>query len=141
MDLRWMGPGDVDAVVAAAHLFDDRPTADGTVAFLAQEGNHLCIAYSQNGEPAGFVSGIETLHPDKGPEMLLYELGVDEAHHRQGYGRALTDALAQRARSRGCVGMWVLTDADNVVAVATYRSAGAAPPTGHVMLAWDLSTP
>ena len=72
-----MGPDDVDAVVAAGHLFDGPAVPEATRRFLGEPTAHLCVAYV-DGVPAGFVSGVETTHPDKGTEMLLYELGVDE---------------------------------------------------------------
>src|SRR5262245_51741782 len=137
MELRWMTEDDVEAVVAASHLFDDAVTPDGAARFLAAAGNHLCIAYD-NGAPVGFVSGIETKHPDKDTEMLLYELGVDDAFRRRGIGRALVDALGARAREHGCTSMWVLTEADNEAALATYASAGASKPSPQVMLDWTL---
>ena len=45
------------------------------------------------------MSGVETMHPDKGTEMFLYELDVAEGP-RQGVGRALVAALADLARER-----------------------------------------
>ncbi len=137
MDLRWMTAEDVDDVVAASDLFDDVARPEWTARFLESPRHHLCIAYD-DGEPAGFVSGVETTHPDKGTEMFLYELGVREGSRRRGIGRALVAALADRARSRGCHGMWVLTDDDNAAALATYRSAGAGEPSPHVMLDWTV---
>jgi ribosomal protein S18 acetylase RimI-like enzyme len=86
----------------------------------------------------GFVSGVEMMHPDKGAEMFLYELSVAEPFRRRGIGSALVGALRELAEGRGCYGMWVLTDDDNVAACATYASAGAAAPTTHVMYAWDF---
>ena len=68
----------------------------------------------------GFVSGVEMTHPDKGTEMFLYELAVDEPWQRLGVGASLVHALANLARERGCYGMWVLTDDDNIAALATY---------------------
>ena len=65
-------------------------------------------------------------HPDKGTEMFLYELGVDESARRQGVGRTLVQALAALAREQGCYDMWVLADADNEAAQATYTRAGGA---------------
>lgn len=132
-----MGPDDLDVVLAAGHLFDDPPIAEATRRFLAEPDHHLAIAYLGE-EPAGFVSGVETTHPDKGTEMFLYELGVDEAFRRRGVGRALVAALAERARSHGCVGMWVATEPDNAAAIATYRSAGSSPPAAHVVLDWSF---
>lgn len=137
MQLRWLGPDDADAVERAAHLFDDRPDPQWTEAFLSRPDHHLALA-EVDAVPAGFVTGIELTHPDKGTEMLLYELGVDDAYRRRGIGTALTRALAERARDRGCYGMFVLTDADNTAALATYRRAGSGVPSPQVMLDWDL---
>jgi ribosomal protein S18 acetylase RimI-like enzyme len=132
-----MHPGHVDAVVAARPLFDHDVRPEWTQRFLDDPNHHLCIAYV-NGEPAGFVSGVETTHPDKGTEMFLYELSVGEPFRRQGVGRALVEALATLARQRGSYGMWVLTEADNDAALATYRAAGAVDESNEVMLGWRL---
>ena len=72
------------------------------------------------------MSGVETTHPDKGTEMFLYELGVDDAFRGRGIATALVEALAAHARGLGCHGMWVLTEEDNAVARRTYRAAGGA---------------
>jgi ribosomal protein S18 acetylase RimI-like enzyme len=135
MELRWLGTADEEAVAAAGSLFDHRPLPPWTRRFLQQPDHHLAIAYVA-GEPAGFVSGVEVTHPDKGTEMFLYELGVDERFRGRGVGKALVRALAELARDRGCYGMWVLTDADNTAALNTYRSAGATGQDAQVMLEW-----
>ena len=127
VDIRRLGRDDEQAVLAAG-LFDDPPDPDATRRFLGETNHHLLIAYDAAGTPVGFVSGVETTHPDKGTEMFLYELGVDEAARRRGVGRALVDALAQLARERGCYGMWTGTESVNEAALATYRSAGAPRP-------------
>jgi ribosomal protein S18 acetylase RimI-like enzyme len=137
MELRWMTPADVDDVVAAGELFDRGPRPVWTARVLETPDHHLCIAYL-DGAPAGFVSGVETTHPDKGTEMFLYELGVHESARRRGVGSALVEALATLARDRGSYGMWVLTDADNEAALATYRRAGAGDPSPQVMLDWTF---
>jgi ribosomal protein S18 acetylase RimI-like enzyme len=125
-------------VHAAATLFDDAPRVDATERFLSEPGHHLLIAYV-DGEPVGMITGIEMTHPDKGTEMFLYELGVDEAHQRQGIGRALVSALATLARERDCYGMWVLTDDDNAAAMAAYRGAGGIVGETSRLLSWDFS--
>jgi len=108
--------------------------------FQCVEGNHhLCVAFVDD-EAAGFVSGIEITHPDKGTEMLLYELGVDEDYRRHGIGRSLAVALRDFAQSRGCTGMWVPTDADNEPAIAMYRSTRPDEDAPTRILWWDLST-
>jgi ribosomal protein S18 acetylase RimI-like enzyme len=141
MRIERLGPDDDDRVAAAEALFDDAIDAGTTRAFLADDGHHLLIAVD-DGSPAGFVTGVELLHPDKpGPEMFLYELGVDEAFRGRGIGRALVEALTAIAWERGCYGMWVLTDEDNAAAMATYRAAGGRREPESVMFVWDRPDP
>jgi ribosomal protein S18 acetylase RimI-like enzyme len=137
MEIRRIEPGEHEAVVDASPLFDS--PADGPTAkrFLDAEGHVLFVAYA--GEtPVGFVSGVEMTHPDKGTEMFLYELAVADDSRREGIGEALVTALRDFARERGCYDMWVLTDADNSAALATYAASGAGHPSSHVMLTWEL---
>jgi len=77
----------VEAVISAGHLFDASPVPEATERFLADERHHLLIAYL-DGTPAGMITGVEMTHPDKGTEMFLYELGVEEAFGGRGVGRA-----------------------------------------------------
>jgi ribosomal protein S18 acetylase RimI-like enzyme len=138
MEIVALGPGDEDKVIAASGLFDGPARHEAAAQFLAQPNHHLLIAYE--GEvPAGFVSGIEMTHPDKGTEMFLYELGVAEPFRRRGIGRTLVDRLAELARSNGCYGMWVLTDEDNAAAMATYRSSGTTETEATTLLSWTFS--
>jgi ribosomal protein S18 acetylase RimI-like enzyme len=140
MELRWMTPADADAVAAASHLFDYELRSEWVQQFLTQPEHHLCIAYL-SGQASGFVSGVELTHPDKGTEMFLYELSVDERFRRLGIGKALVAALVDLAHHRGCYGMWVLTDSDNVAAVRTYTSAGLSEPGEQLMLSCLFDQP
>ena len=63
---------------------------------------------------------------------------VDPAARRRGVGRRLVDALAALARERGCYGMWVGTETENVAARATYERAGARETRPHLILEWNL---
>jgi ribosomal protein S18 acetylase RimI-like enzyme len=60
-----------------------------------------------------------------------------ERARRRGVGSELVEALAALARELGCYGMWVLTDADNDAALATYRRAGAVRQSSQLMLEWE----
>lgn len=137
VEIDRLGPNDVARVVAASPLFDRPVLEEWASRFLAHDDHHLLIA-SVDGVDAGFVSGVETTHPDKGTELFLYELGVDESHRGRGIGRALVTALRDLAIARGCYGMWVGADYGNTAALATYRSAGASAPEPSVTLAWTF---
>ena len=97
----------------------------------------MLVAY-EAGSVAGFISGVETTHPDKGTEMFLYELGVDVNFRRRGIGKSLVRALADVARQRRCYAMWVLTEEDNEAGLATYTAAGAQRESTSVMLLWKF---
>ena len=141
MRIEQAGPDDVDLVMVAETLFDDAIDADTTRAFLDDDRHHLLIAF-EGEAPAGFVSGVELLHPDKpGPEMFLYELGVDAGYRGRGIGRALVVALTDLAWERGCHAVWVLTDEANAAAMATYRAAGGRREPDSVMFVWDRPDP
>jgi aminoglycoside 3-N-acetyltransferase I len=139
MRILRLGPGDESVVLAGAELFDRAPTEAWTTRFLGSDGHHLLVALQEDDRPVGFISGVETTHPDKGTEMFLYELSVLPAGRNRGVGRALVEALADLARSRGCYGMWVGTEPDNAAALATYLAAGAEPPEPFVTLDWTFT--
>jgi len=129
--------GEAGEVLAASHLFDHDAKPEWAQRFLSEPGHHLLLAYVE-GHPAGFVSGVEMTHPDKGTEMFLYELAVDEGHRGAGIGRALVRALGELARQQGCYGMWVLTDRDNPAALKAYLAGGATGDSDQVMLSFDF---
>src|SRR5271154_4692638 len=137
MEIRVLRPGDDGLVAAASHLFDGPARPDATARFLAEAGHHLLIAF-EDGHAVGFVSGVEVTHPDKGTEMFLYELAVDEPFRRRGIARALLQRLAEVAREAGCYGMWVVTDHDNEAARATYEGSGAVPEPEQVVEVWTF---
>jgi ribosomal protein S18 acetylase RimI-like enzyme len=137
MEIRVLRPGDEHLVAAASHLFDGPAKPEATARFLAEPGHHLLIAYEAD-RAVGFVSGVEVTHPDKGTEMFLYELAVEESSQRRGIGRALVATLAGLAREAGCYGMWVITDDINRAARAVYEGTGGVPMLDQVMETWTF---
>jgi ribosomal protein S18 acetylase RimI-like enzyme len=137
VDIRVCRPGDDGLVAAASRLFDGPARPDAVARFLAEGGHHLLLA-SEHGRAVGFVSGVEVTHPDKGTEMFLYELAVEEPFRRRGIARALVERLAALAREAGCYGMWVVTDHDNEAARATYEGTGAVPEPEQVVEVWTF---
>jgi ribosomal protein S18 acetylase RimI-like enzyme len=140
LTVRHLGSGDDSLVVDAAPLFDGPPQQPWIASFLDDPTHHLLIAYRSD-RPVGFVTGVETAHPDKGTEMFVYELGVDPDERRQGVAKALLSELTTVARQRECYGMWVLTDVENVAAVNAYRTTGATLEGAHLMFTWDFANP
>jgi ribosomal protein S18 acetylase RimI-like enzyme len=138
LNIERLGPGDEDKVSAIEDLLDGPVKPDALERFLNDPTLHLLIAY-MDGEPVGFVSGVEMTHPDKGTEMFLYELGVGEQHRRQGVATALVEALKELAREKRCYGMWVLCDEDNEAAVKTYGKAGG-NPSKPILFDWELDS-
>ena len=137
MDIRRLGPGDEQALEKVGPQFDNPVQAAAGTRFLNAQGHHLLVAYE--GEAvAGFVTGVEMTHPDKGTEMFLYELSVDPRFRGRGFGTALVKALAALARERNCYDMWVLTDDDNAAALATYAAAGGTRESTNVLLSWKF---
>jgi ribosomal protein S18 acetylase RimI-like enzyme len=137
MDLWHATPGAEARVKEAEHLFDHAVDLEATRRFLDDEANHLLIAYVED-RPAGFVSGTELRHPDHAvPELFLNELGVDPEFRGLGIGKALVAKLWELARTRGCRGMWVLTDDANPAALKVYAAAGGTRlPDDEVMFQW-----
>ncbi|MEU7056160.1 GNAT family N-acetyltransferase [Streptomyces sp. NPDC046197] len=133
----------VAEVAAAEYLFDNPVRTAWAERFLTAAGHHLLLAYEEHAEnaaaPVGFVSGVETVHPDKGTEMFLYELAVAEPYRRRGIGRELVRRLAALGRELGCYGMWVLVDTGNDVALAAYRSAGGKDDGTCSVVTWDFT--
>jgi ribosomal protein S18 acetylase RimI-like enzyme len=128
----------IEQVEAAAPLYDGPPVREAGNAFLADPRHHLLVAIDDDGRTVGFISGVETTHPDKGTEMFLYELAVAEDARHRGIGQALTVSLADLARSQGCYGMWVGVDIDNVAAHATYHAAGGNEPEPCDVITWTF---
>lgn len=129
----------VAEVTAAGHLFDGPARPAWARRFLDTPGHHLFLAYEEGADvPVGFISGVETLHPDKGAEMFLYELAVAEEHRGRGTGRALIRTLAALAEERGCYGMWVGVDTDNEPALAAYRGAGGQDEGEFSSINWSF---
>lgn len=126
-----------EEILAASRLLDNPAKPEWAQRFLTEPAHHLLLAWIED-KAVGFISGVETTHPDKGTEMFLYELGVDEEHRNRGIGRALVAELKRLAAERGCYGMWVLTDRDNSAALKTYRAAGADEESDHVMLTFNF---
>lgn len=138
VDIVRLEPGQESRVIDATELFDHNPIPRSIERFLKEPTHHMLIAYADD-MPAGYITGVEMTHPDKGTEMFLYELSVHEAQRKRGIGSALVNSLASLARLRGCYGMWVLAEDDNLAGLNTYsKTGGQREETDQVMFTWTF---
>lgn len=134
--IRPMGPDDLRQVLSVEEgLFDNPVRKEQAAAFLNTDGHVMFLAFD-GAQAVGMASGTVLLHPDKAPAMFVNEIGVRETHQRRGIGKALLQAIIQNARDRGCEGVWLGTELDNVPARALYRSLGGKEVAG-VYYGWD----
>ena len=131
--------GSADAVAAVQPLFDHALRPEAVERFLADPTHHLLVAYSGEAEAAaGFVSGVEMTHPDKGTEMFLYELAVEEASRNQGIGR-VAGAGAGRSGTRARLLRDVGADRRrNPAALRAYAAAAACASPTAVLFTWTF---
>ncbi len=108
----------------ANDVFDDPIVPSSTQEFLNDPRHRLVVALD-NSVIVGFVSAVIYLHPDKpASELWIIEIGVAPRHQRQGLGKKLLQYLLDHAKQSGCTEAWVLTDRENIAAMAMYKSAG-----------------
>ena len=91
-------------------------------ALLGDASTVFLVAF-EGDDPIGFVLAYELPRRHGDAAMLLvYEIGVDDAHRRRGVATSLLAELARIARERGIGEGFVLTDPDNDAANALYAS-------------------
>ncbi|MCK0168107.1 GNAT family N-acetyltransferase [Jannaschia sp. S6380] len=119
-----------------ADVFDKAVDPDMLSAFVSDTGHEMIFA-ATGADVIGFASGNVLLHPDKPPAFFVSEVGVEAAWRRQGIATALVDRLIRLARDRGCRGIWLATETDNVAARALYRRLAARETGAVVVYDWD----
>jgi aminoglycoside 6'-N-acetyltransferase I len=107
----------------AAEVFDNAIDAELTREFLEDPRHHIAVAID-DGLVVGFASGVHYIHPDKPAELWINEVAMAPTHRRRGLGKAVLKALLEVGRVHGCKVAWVLTDRNNVAAMALYAAVG-----------------
>jgi ribosomal protein S18 acetylase RimI-like enzyme len=134
--IKHLGPDDLELLLAVPEgLFDDPVDAVQAADFLADPMHEIMLAY--DGDLAvGMVTGTVVLHPDRPPSMFVNELGTREGWIRRGIARDLTERFFDLARARGCEGIWLGTEPDNLPALGLCRRLGGQEIT-FVGFGWD----
>lgn len=128
-----IGPGEVAGLDA---LFDDDVRWDAAEgARFLSDPNNLFLLAECDGVPCGFLTAHRLQRFDaRRAEVLLYEVGVDDAYQRRGAARTMVEGLRHWAAEVGASEIWVLTEVDNEVANAFYLGTGGAPDEDDVRL-------
>ncbi len=135
--LRHLGPDDLDVLLGVADgLFDHPIRRDQAVAFLTDPLHEIVLAFDDD-VAVGMATGVIMLHPDKPPAFFVSEVGIRDAFQRRGIGKQVTAKLMEIARARGCEGIWLATEADNMAARALYNALEARETGDIVVYDWD----
>ena len=135
--LRQLGPADLEVLLAVPEgLFDNPVRPDQDRAFLNDPLHEIVLAFADQ-VVVGMASGMVMFHPDKPPAFFVAEVGVRDEYLRQGIAKRLCARLLDIARQRGCEGIWLATEADNVAARALYHSLDARETGDIVVYDWD----
>lgn len=135
--LRRLGPDDLAVLLGIEEgLFDNPIRADQADAFLNEPLHEIVLAFD-DGMAVGMATGQIMLHPDKPPAFFVAEVGVRDAYLRRGIAKRMCAMLCDIARMRGCEGIWLATEEDNVPARALYRSLDATETQRIVVYDWD----
>jgi ribosomal protein S18 acetylase RimI-like enzyme len=132
-----LGPDGFARLMAVPEgLFDYPLRSDQARAFLS-DPMHICALAYDGDLAVGMATGVIMLHPDKPPAFFVNEVGVQDEYRRLGIGQKVTAKLMDVARARGCEGIWLATETDNVAARALYRALDARETDGIVVYDWD----
>ena len=101
IDIRLLGAADGHVLdTVAADVFDRPIDARWAREFLADDRHHLVVAL-EGDVVVGFASAVHYVHPDKGPELWINEVGVAPTHQGRGIGRQLMSMALELAQARG----------------------------------------
>jgi ribosomal protein S18 acetylase RimI-like enzyme len=142
VEIRILGAGDLAVLDRVAPgVFDDDVDPRLSAEFLDDPRHHLAVAI-EDGVVVGFASGVHYVHPDKGAELWINEVGVAPTHQRRGLGQQVLRGLFELGHRLGCREAWVLTSPANLAAVRLYTSVGGTEVTdGPVMFTFHITGP
>lgn len=125
-------------LLLTASVFDNPVDATQLEWFVSDSGHELIFAVADN-QVVGFASGTVLLHPDKQPAFLINEVDVDPQFQQQGIATCLCEKLIAQAKRKGCIGIWLATEVDNVAARGLYKKLKANETEAVVVYDWGES--
>ena len=98
-------------------------------AYLLKNENVLALVAQERGQTLGccFVSLLERQEPKPRKAAYIDLLVVDEAHRRQGIGKALFREIQKRAKALGAQSVELMVWSYNTNAVKAYQAYGMTP--------------
>lgn len=93
---------------------------------LSRQDTHILLSAVDKEMLAGSVMGVVCgeLYGDCRPFLVLENMIVDSAYRHKGVGRALLQALEERAKARSCTQIILVTEAEREDACAFYEACG-----------------
>ena len=142
IDIRLLATADAHVLdKVAPDVFDRQIDARWTREFLNDDRHHLVVALDGD-VVVGFASAVHYVHPDKGPDLWINEVGVAPTHQGRGIGRQVMAAILARGRALGCSEAWVGTEETNTPARKLYRTSGGVEDEDRfITYTFDLSSP
>ena len=140
IEIKLLGRTDLSLLHNVAEDVFDDPIVESLAKDFLNDPRHRLVVALDSDLVVGFVSAVIYVHPDKpAPELWINEIGVAPTHQRQGIGKALMQAILEAAKQAGCTEAWVLTERDNLPAMAMYKSTGGEEtPPDSVMFTFKL---
>jgi ribosomal protein S18 acetylase RimI-like enzyme len=140
IEIKLLGRTDLSLLHNVAEDVFDDPIVESSAKEFLNDPRHRLVVALDDELVVGFVSAVIYVHPDKpAPELWINEIGVAPTYQHQGIGKALMQAILEEARQAGCTEAWVLTERENLPAMAMYKSTGGEEtPPDSVMFTFKL---
>jgi aminoglycoside 3-N-acetyltransferase I len=101
------------------------PASDETLLrLLSRPDFHVVVAWREGQVIGGLTAYELEMYTEAATELFIYEVGVAEAHRRQGVGRALIESARELCRTRGLSVLYVPALAHDARAIAFYEATG-----------------
>jgi len=147
LSIRVLGPDDVSLLermsMTLGKVFGQRETYSGSppseayLRRLLEGDSFIALAATKGNEVVGGIAAYELRKfEQERSEIYIYDLGVAEAHRREGIATALIHELKKIAVARGAYVIFVQADYEDAPAIALYAKLG----TREDVLHFDIAT-